>query len=185
MHMRGMRSLLLGPAAVAALLSAPFAGHAQAPALAASASAAAPGSFLRADDHRIVSIVYRLGIAGRPHCPETLPLTGLAFHHLAEYRPQDRPRAIAEYGVDRGMGVLSVVEGSPAAEAGLRAGDVLVSVNGDAFPSPTAIAAERNPDRWRPRVSGARPSRPLRSGQRLRRRPLCDYDDGVLGLLPG
>jgi len=107
---------------------------------------------LRADDHRIVSLVYRLGVAARAHCPDKVPLAGLAFHHLAEYRPQDRREAIAQYGIDRGMGVLSVVEGSPAAEAGLRAGDVLLSVNGAALPSPAEIAAERDPDRWRPRA---------------------------------
>jgi len=109
----------------------------------------APASFLRADDHRIVSIVHRLGVAGRAHCPETLPLAGLAFHHLADYRLQDRPEAIARYGVDRGVGILSVVEGSPAARALLEAGDVLLSVNGVSFPSPAAIAAERDEDERR------------------------------------
>ena len=116
------------------------------------AAAPAPGSFLRESDHRIVSIVYRLGVAGRAFCPEPFPLTGLAFHHLAEYRPADRADAIARWGLDRGPGILSVAEDSPAARAGLAAGDVMLAVDGIPFPSATAIAAEANGERWRPRT---------------------------------
>ncbi|HEY0014573.1 MAG TPA: M48 family metallopeptidase [Allosphingosinicella sp.] len=126
---------------LAALAMAPQAASAaQAPATAR--AAAAPGSFLRAPDHRIVEIVYRLGIGGLAHCPSRFPLTGIAFHHLADYRPEDRAAAVARYGLDRGPGILSVVEGSPAAVAGIAAGDVLVSVNGSAFPPPAGIAAQ-------------------------------------------
>jgi Zn-dependent protease with chaperone function len=125
----------------AAAVMAPLPAAAQAPA--AAASAAAPGSFLRAPDHRIVAMVYRLGLGGRAHCPASFPLTGLAFHHLADYRPVDRAEAIARYGLDRGPGILSVVEGSPAAAAGLAAGDVLVSIGGNAFRPPAEIAAQR------------------------------------------
>jgi hypothetical protein len=144
-----MRIFVLGLAA--ALAGASVAPLSAQPPTAAQA-ARAPGSFLRDSDHRIVAIVYRLGLAGRAHCPEAFPLTGLAFHHLAEYRPQDRPDAIARYGIDRGPGVLSVVEDSPAARAGLAAGDVLVAANGTSFPSAAAIAAESDPDRWRPQI---------------------------------
>jgi Zn-dependent protease with chaperone function len=108
---------------------------------AAATPTAGPGSFLRAGDHRIVSIVYRLGLAGRAHCPETFPLSGLAFHHLAEYGPEDRAEVIALNHVDRGIGILSVVEGSAAARALLQAGDVIMSVNGAAVPTPAAIAS--------------------------------------------
>jgi len=142
------RALLLA-LAVAAASSGP-AVRAQLPA--AASSAPAPGSFLRESDHRIASIVYRLGLAGRAFCPEPLPLTGLAFHHLAEYRPADRADAIARWDLDRGPGILSVAEGSPAARAGLAAGDVVVSVDGIPFPSATAIAAEADIERWRPRT---------------------------------
>ena len=110
------------------------------------AAVPAPGSFLRAPDHRIVSMVYRLGLGGRAYCPASFPLTGIAFHHLADYRPEDRAAAIARYGLDRGPGILSVVDGSPAAAAGIAAGDVLVSVNGQSFRSPADIAAQRKAD---------------------------------------
>ncbi|HEX8643938.1 MAG TPA: M48 family metallopeptidase [Allosphingosinicella sp.] len=149
-----MKALLLPLAAAAA---AAFVAPRTAPAQPAPpvAPTAAVGSFLRAEDHRIVAIVHRLGVAGREHCPATLPLTGLAFHHLAEYRPRDRPEAIARYGLDRGIGLLSVVEGSPAAQALLQAGDVLVSVNGVAFPAPQAIAAEEQENERRRQMSAS------------------------------
>ncbi len=38
---------------------------------------------------------------------------------------------IRDFRLDRGLGVLSVVAGSPAAQAGLIAGDVILSVNGE------------------------------------------------------
>ena len=113
------------------------------------------GSSLRTDDLRVGAIVYRLGYAGRAFCPEAFPLTGLLFHHLAEYDAADRPEAIRRFGVDRGPGVLAVVGGSPAARAGLRAGDVLLSVNGRPFPSPVAIASEGDARRWRPLVEAS------------------------------
>jgi hypothetical protein len=129
---------------------------AQAPAATAEAAQGTErGSFLREEDYRVAAIVYRLGVAGRAYCPETLPLTGLSFHHLAEYRVQDRTEVIARDGLDRGPGVLSVQPGSPAAIAGIAAGDVLLAINGTAFPSETAIAAETDPDRWRPRTAAS------------------------------
>lgn len=114
--------------------------------------AAGNGSYLRESDYRVQAIVYRLGAAGRALCAETLPLAGLAFHHLAEYAGAERPRAIADYAIDRGPGILSVIEGSPAARAGLRAGDVVVAVNGAPVASPAAIAAAAD---WRSRVADA------------------------------
>lgn len=120
-----------------------------APAADAGSGQAEGGSFLREPDDRIGRIVYRLGLAGRAHCPDPFPLTGAMFHHLAEYRPEDRPEAIRRYGLDLGPGILAVVPDSPAAAAGLRAGDALVSVNGLAFPPPAAVGAEDQTRGWR------------------------------------
>jgi hypothetical protein len=147
-----VRMKVFARALIAVSLSHSAATAAAEQAQTAPAAVTGPGSFLRPADHRIVSMVYRLGLAGRSHCPEVLPLTGLAFHHLAEYARADRSEAIARYGVDKGPGILSVVESSPAAQAGLAAGDVLLAVNGTPFPSATEIAAEGDPDRWRPRT---------------------------------
>jgi Zn-dependent protease with chaperone function len=74
----------------------------------------------------------------------------MLFHHLAEYELKDRPLMVGLYGLDRGPGVLTVLAGTPAAAAGLVAGDVLLAVNGRAFPSPARIAAEKKPKTWRP-----------------------------------
>jgi len=51
---------------------------------------------------------------------------------------------IERYRLDRGPGILTVLAGSPAAEAGLIAGDVLVAVNGAALPSALDIVRERD-----------------------------------------
>jgi len=148
---------LLAALACALAFGAPLAEPArgQGQPVTAPAVATASGSFLREADHRVVSIVYRLGLAGRSLCPETFPLTGLAFHHLGEYRPQDRRQAIARYGVDQGVGILSVVGDSPAARAGIAAGDVILAVNGSALPAPAQIAAEVDENRRRERMSAA------------------------------
>jgi Zn-dependent protease with chaperone function len=109
-------------------------------------------STLRQADLRVARVAYRLALAGRPLCPVPWPLTGMLFHHLAEYLPVDRPLMVERYRLDRGPGVLSVLAGSPAARAGLMAGDVLLAVNGRPFPSPTAIAAIRVRTAWRAKL---------------------------------
>jgi hypothetical protein len=108
-----------------------------------------PASTLRRDDLRVGGVAYRLALGGRGQCSDSFPLTGLLFHHLAEYEPKDRPTMIARHGLDRGLGILSVIADSPAAGAGLVAGDVLLSANGRAFPAGAAIARERKPKKWR------------------------------------
>jgi len=110
---------------------------------------AAPGSTLRQADARVAAIIYRFGLTGIGHCPVRAPLTGMLMHHLAEYEPADRVLMTATYGLDRGPGVLTVLAGSPAAFAGLVAGDVLLAVNGTPFLSPVAIAAESKRRKWR------------------------------------
>lgn len=81
-------------------------------------------------------------------------MTGLLLHHLAEYDAPDRPGLIAQ-GLGRGPGVLAVVADSPADQAGLRAGDVILSVNGKPIESPATIAANRDPAVWRPMIEAS------------------------------
>lgn len=107
---------------------------------------------LRQSDARVAAVGYKLALSGRALCPRPYPLTGLLLHHLAEYEPADRPLMIQRYGLDRGPGVLTVLGGTPAAAAGLSAGDVLLSVNGASFIPPTRIAAERDRDQRRPMI---------------------------------
>ncbi|MDF7775426.1 M48 family metalloprotease [Sphingomonas sp. AOB5] len=105
--------------------------------------ARADGSFLREPDYRVATIGYRIATASPALCPAQAPVSGLIFHHLADYEAADRP-AMAAQGLDRGPGILAVVAGSQADLAGLRAGDVLLAVNGLPFASATAIAAVRD-----------------------------------------
>ena len=128
------------------LLSAPAAGLAAAPA------SQYPASTLRPDDLRVATVAYRLALAGRSYCHERYPLSGLLLHHLAEYDTAGRAYQIAAYRLDRGPGVLAVVANSPAAMAGLRAGDVILDAGGMPFPDSRAIAAERDRKRWRAMV---------------------------------
>ena len=124
-----------GPPVATPLLAADMSAH----------SLPAPASFLREEDYRVARIGYRIGVAGARYCPEPYPLTGLLLHHLGEYAEADRAEAIALYHLDRGPGVLAAIEGSPAAAAGLVAGDVVIAVNGQPLPS-SPVAAIPEPE---------------------------------------
>jgi hypothetical protein len=112
-------------------------------------------STLRQADLRVAAVAYRIALAGRPLCSQPFPLTGLLFHHLAEYEPADRLTMIQRHGLDRGPGILTVLGGSPAARAGLVAGDVLLAVNGKPFASPAEIAAEPKREARRKRIEAS------------------------------
>lgn len=107
---------------------------------------------LRAADARVAAVAYRLATGAAGQCSQAYPATGMLLHHLPEYDEAGRRIEIARYRLDRGPGVLTVLAGSPAARAGLVAGDVLLSVNGIPFPDPVAMAAERDRKTWRARV---------------------------------
>lgn len=137
---RALLSALLPLAALA--FGAAEAGAQPAPGEAASTT-------LRKDDLRVALVAYRLALAGAALCPDRYPLTGLLFHHLAEYEPADRPLMIGRYGLDRGPGILTVLADSPAARAGLVAGDVLLAVNGRPLPTGASVAAVPKREKWR------------------------------------
>ncbi|HYI41698.1 MAG TPA: M48 family metallopeptidase [Allosphingosinicella sp.] len=112
-------------------------------------AATAPSTTLRQDDLRVALVAYRLALAGSASCPDRYPITGMLFHHLAEYEPRDRPLMVARYGLDRGPGVLTVLADTPAARSGLVAGDVLLAVNGRPLPTGASVAAEPKREKWR------------------------------------
>lgn len=111
--------------------------------------AAAAASFLRAEDYRVASIGYRLAVAGKAHCPTLLPITGMSLHYLPEYGADTRAQAALLYGLAAGPGIVSVIDGSPAARAGLLAGDVLLSVNNVPLPDGDALARSGAGNEWR------------------------------------
>lgn len=100
----------------------------------AAATTRAPhGAFekLRTQDLRVATVAYRLAIANKKLCRDTLtPQPGLILHSLEQYGPADRAEAARSFGLGPHITVMAVVEGSPAAMAGLVADDQLVSVNG-------------------------------------------------------
>ena len=100
----------------------------------------AEGTFLRTADHRVGEIAYRLALKGKAFCPVPHPVTGLMFHHADEYESDGRAVMVERYALDRGLGVLSVAASSPGAEAGLRAGDVILSVDGQPIRRDAALA---------------------------------------------
>nr|WP_295373554.1 M48 family metallopeptidase [uncultured Sphingosinicella sp.] len=89
-------------------------------------------------------MAYRIAALAGPLCPASSPLTGILYHHLNEYESADRSGMIAQFDLDRGLGVLSVIGDSPAAAAGLTAGDVLLTVNGRSLNLDPALAPPKS-----------------------------------------
>lgn len=131
------------PILIAALLS-PVAAVAPGSAQATAAPAvratpqALPG---REEDARVATIAYRLARAGVARCPVPAPLTGLVLQHLSQFQATDRPGMIAALALDRGSAVIAVVPSSPAADAGVRPGDVLLAVDDIPLPPDSAAVA--------------------------------------------
>lgn len=88
----------------------------------------------REGDARVAAVAYRLALAGSAHCSRPVAAIGFVLQHLSQFQKGERPALAATYGLDRGPGVAVVVPTGPAAMAGLRAGDVLLSVAGAALP---------------------------------------------------
>lgn len=105
---------------------------------------AVSGSALRPEDYRVASVGYRLASRGLAFCQHRALSSGLLLHQLAQYPLESRAEADRQYGLASAPGVLLVIEDSPAARAGLRAGDLVLKVNGKSFPSPSIAAAETN-----------------------------------------
>jgi hypothetical protein len=96
-------------------------------------AASFPGRYetLRAQDLRVASVAYRLSLANRANCSGTLvPQLGMVIHSLGQYGAADRDAAARSFKLGRHVSVMAVVDGSPAAKAGLRADDRLLAVNG-------------------------------------------------------
>jgi len=73
------------------------------------------------------------------------PQTGLVIYAAGQYAGDYRTVATRLFGLDRGPAIVSVAPGSAAARAGLRPGDVLLSVDGVPLPATTTAAASFAP----------------------------------------
>lgn len=85
-------------------------------------------------DQRVARVGYRLSAANAELCPAVRNSAGWLLHAASQYSPELRPGAETRFGLDGDLpGLLAVPEGSAADLAGLRRGDLLLSVNGRAL----------------------------------------------------
>jgi beta-barrel assembly-enhancing protease len=115
----------------------------------AAAISADPGFLaLQAMDSRVMTIGYRLASRNVAHCPNALPTSGVSFHSLGQYGPEERSRVARTFGQGAGPRVMAVAKNSPAEKAGLLPNDLILAA-GDArlgetlTPKPTMDAVLR------------------------------------------
>jgi beta-barrel assembly-enhancing protease len=132
---------------------------------------------------RVALAVFRGGRALCGH--QVAPTLGLAYANRESFNPALEPAADEVLGFDEHLKVTRIVEGSPAAKAGLQIGDVLMSVGGHLAPSGPG-AGEAFAGLVRALPAGGRPV-PLaveRAGvaQQLSVTPevVCDFDVTVM-----
>lgn len=102
---------------------------------------------VRQVDARLAAIAQRLVNANAPICPEVTPAPGIVLHAVDQYEPAYRDGARAAFGFATPVAVETVVSGSPAERAGVRANDGVIAVAGqrlDPAESPATSSAHRD-----------------------------------------
>jgi Zn-dependent protease with chaperone function len=92
-------------------------------------------------DQRVETIGYRLAQSAGTLCPEQVPLTGIAVQDLSAYGGASQADAKRAFGLGPDPAILAVALGSPAERAGLRIGDALVAIDGEAVPAAPRASA--------------------------------------------
>jgi len=116
---------------------------------------------LRAADLRLGAIGYRLATANAPLCTDVAPVPGIVVHAIDQYAESEQPVARTTFGFATGVAVEGVVPGSPAAKAGVRADDSIVSVNGRAVPVASGSDHVRTRDAMAALIDAQPTDRPL------------------------
>lgn len=127
------RRIAAGSLALALTLAAGACGH-PAPDAGAALLQDAPAvrlERLTSLDVRVAEVAWTLALANADLCPVNRLRAGWTLQSAAQYGAELRPLAEARYGLAGDLpGVLAAPSGSPAAEAGLSPGDLILSVNG-------------------------------------------------------
>ncbi|RJF90747.1 M48 family metallopeptidase [Sphingomonas cavernae] len=95
---------------------------------------------LLALDVATAKIGYRIVTANAALCDQRIPASGMLLHGIEQYGGEYREAAARVFGLGEAPGVAAVLPGSPAAEAGVRAGDAVLAINGEA---PATIASRQ------------------------------------------
>jgi len=94
-------------------------------------------------DVRVADVAWKLALANADLCPVNRLRAGWTLQSAGQYGAALRPLAEARYGLAGDLpGILAAPPGSPAAEAGLAPGDLILSVNGQALAEGQAAAVE-------------------------------------------
>ncbi|MFN7114246.1 MAG: M48 family metalloprotease [Alphaproteobacteria bacterium] len=89
-----------------------------------------------ADSGRIFMLSYPLSVANAEFCrPRTSPSVGATVWSLNSLKGDMQNVARQTYGLGPRLTLRDVVRNGPAAKAGLRAGDILIAINGQNLPA--------------------------------------------------
>lgn len=87
------------------------------------------------DAARLHGIAWKLLYANAPLCGQTRNAYGIRAWNLSDLPKIYRDAAADKYALSEALQVEGAPAGSPAAEAGLKQGDIITAINGEAAPS--------------------------------------------------
>lgn len=118
---------------------------------------------VRAIDAQMARIGYRLATANAPLCDRLEPGLGIVLHTPSQYAGVLRKEAAAHFRFVGPVAVEAVIEGSPAAQAGIQADDTLLAIGPAQFApaDPQAKASTAALIKAAAQVAALPPDRPL------------------------
>jgi len=102
---------------------------------------------LGAEEMRLSAIAYRIGAASAPMCSHKEVASGLILHDLTQYDPEVRSAVSSAFSLGDGFGVLQVIPGSVADNAGFRVDDEIIRVNNIKVDDPAVANVHKSYDR--------------------------------------
>lgn len=102
---------------------------------------------LLALDIATAQIGYRIVTANAMLCDERIPASGMLLHGIEQYGGEYRDAAARLFTLGEAPGVAAVLPGTPAADAGVRAGDAVLAINGVSTAVPASLGGKGDFDR--------------------------------------